>query len=207
MTINPLFSDDRYAVLVANAATMNNPPRIVIGRIRNDHDFEDLGIGGLGSMYEYHLYDDRLEFCNCSPFDRSHSSVLLGYSFTGDAQIVDRQKWEDHVKESQEDYAEDGEDYPWRAIQDQLGNSCGEHDDLPVNNCRKVLVIWDFKDGSSDIPELYNGTHQWDLLKQALEYEETLAESLSNFLETFIDDLYANSNRLEFDELKKNFWE
>jgi hypothetical protein len=205
--INPLFNDDRYAALVGNAATMNNPPRIVIGRRQNNHDFEDMGIGGLGDMYEYHLYDDRLEFCYCSPFDRFHNSVLLGYSFTGDAQIVDREKWDKYVEDNPEDYKEDGEDHPWRAIEDQLRSSCGDQDDLPVSNHRKVLVVWDFKDGSSGIPELYNGTHQWGFLKQASENEETLAESLSDFLETFIDDLHANGDILEFDELKKGAWD
>lgn len=189
---------DRYTDLVANAATMEHPPRIVVAAIditaENDW-IQEAGIELHGRLLEYHLYDDRLETCCCSPFDRLHYSVILGYS-CGDVSIIndENDKWLSAIAGQESDYREDDEDRPWRFVEDGLQEGLPDSPTIPVNNAREVFVLWDFKDGSSDDPDFYNGTHQWSHLKDALENNETLAESLKSLIETTEEDVRANGH-------------
>lgn len=190
---------ERYTdILVANAATMEYPPRIVVAAIdvtAENNWIQEAGIELHGRLLEYHLYDDREETCYCSPFDRFHYSVILGYS-CGDVSIIndENDKWLSAIAGQEDDYRDDNEDYPWRFVEDGLRKELPDCPTVPVNNKREVFVLWDFKDGSSDDPAFYNGKCQWNHLEDALENKETLAESLKSLIETIEEDVRANGH-------------
>lgn len=202
---------DRYKTLVKNAASLEYPPRIVIARldvldVNNDY-FNEAGIE-VESLHEFHLYDDRVETCYCSPFDRFHYSEILGWQL-GNCKVVDLEAYKKACKvQDGDDYfdEETGEPRPYVLIEDALTSSVEECPDISVNNERRVFTIWDFQDGSSDDSGFYNGTHQHNLLNEAIEDDLTLAESLRQVIDLLWEQFHCNGSITECDCHFGDFW-
>ena len=214
MKMSNIFTEDRYQQTVAKASEMEFPPRICIVRRdateENAAWIEDAGIS-VKRIWEYHLIDSRLKAHGASYHDAFHYSEILGYE-ADEIEIFDNEKWEKAIADEREEYTDENGDRPWNYVEDGLREGMYPDPSAPVSTfsevppSQKVFVLWDFKDNSSDDPDWYNGTHQYELYKQALEYDETLEESLTELLELIQEEISANGFFLDMEGMFPKEW-